>query len=75
MVGRRRHGVDDLDIQHAVTHSPAIEDAGKDPIDGSSLPQIERATCPNSLALVDRRGEIVIHALALPSSLTHQTND
>jgi hypothetical protein len=43
----RRHGVNDLDIQHAVEHSLAIEDIGEDQTDGLSSARIERATCSN----------------------------
>lgn len=61
----RRHDVDDLDIQHAVAHSLAIEDIGEDP-DGWLVIGTDRAG--NLLELVDhvdQRGEIVIHAMAL----------
>jgi len=43
----RRHGVDDLDIQHAVANPLAIEDIGEDPDRWLVIGPIERATCSN----------------------------
>lgn len=61
----RRHGVDDLDIQHAVEHSLAIEDIGEDPDRWLVIGPDRAGNLLELVVLVDQRGEIVIHAMAL----------
>jgi len=61
----RRHGVDDLDIQHAVEYSLAIEDIGEDPDRWLVIGPDRAGNLLEPVVLVDQRGEIVIHAMAL----------
>ncbi len=61
----RRHGVDDLDIHHAVAHSMAIEDIGEDPDRWLVVGPDRADNLLELVVLVDQRGEIVIHAMAL----------
>ena len=61
----RRHGVDDLDIQHAVAHSLAIEDIGEDPDRWLVIGPDRAGNLLELVVLVDQRGEIAIHAMAL----------
>lgn len=61
----RRHGVDDLDIHHAVAHSLAIEDIGEDPDRWLVVGPDRAGNLLELVVLVDQRGEIVIHAMAL----------
>lgn len=61
----RRHGVNDLDIQHAVEHSLAIEDIGEDPDRWLVIGPDRAGNLLELVVLVDQRGEIVIHAMAL----------
>ena len=61
----RRHGVNDLDIQHAVEHSLAIEDIGEDPDRWLLIGPDRAGNLLELVVLVDQRGEIVIHAMAL----------
>jgi hypothetical protein len=61
----RRHGVNDLDIQHAVDHSLAIEDIGEDPDRWLVIGPDRAGNLLELVVLVDQRGEIVIHAMAL----------
>lgn len=61
----RRHGVDDLDIRHAVTHSLAIEDVGEGPDRWLVIGPDRAGNLLELVVLVDRRGEIVIHAMAM----------
>ncbi len=61
----RRHGVKDLDIQHAVEHSLAIEDIGEDPDRWLVIGPDRAGNLLELVVLVDQRGEIVIHAMAL----------
>ena len=61
----RRHGVDDLDIEHAVTQSLAIEDVGEDPDRWLVIGPDRAGNLLELVVLVDQRGEIVIHAMAL----------
>ena len=58
----RRHGVNDLDIQHAVEHSLAIEDIGEDPDRWLVIGPDRAGNLLELVVLVDQRGEIVIHA-------------
>jgi hypothetical protein len=59
----RRHGVDDLDIQHAVEHSLAIEDIGEDPDRWLVIGPDRAGNLLELVVLVDQRGEIVIRTL------------
>ncbi len=61
----RRHGVDELDIQHAVAHSLAIEDIGEDPDRWLVIGADRAGNLLELVVLVDQRGEIVIHAMPL----------
>ena len=61
----RRHGANDLDIQHAVEHSLAIEDIGEDPDRWLVIGPDRAGNLLELVVLVDQRGEIVIHAMAL----------
>ena len=61
----RRHGIDDLDIEHAVTHPLAIEDIGEDPDRWLVIGPDRAGNMLELVVLVDQRGEIVIHAMAL----------
>jgi hypothetical protein len=61
----RRHGVDDLDIRHAVTHSLAIEDIDEDPDRWLVIGPDRAGNLHELVVLVDHRGEIVIHAMPL----------
>jgi len=61
----RRHGVNDLDIQHAVEHALAIEDIGEDPDRWLVIGPDRAGNLLELVVLVDERGEIVIHAMAL----------
>ena len=60
-----RHGVNDLDILHAVAHSLAIEDIGEDPDRWLVIGPDRAGNLLELVVLVDQRGEIVIHAMAL----------
>jgi predicted protein tyrosine phosphatase len=61
----RRHCVSDLDIQHAVEHSLAMEDIGEDPDRWLVIGPDRADNLLELVVLVDQRGEIVIHAMAL----------
>lgn len=61
----RRHGVDDLDIQHAVAHALAIEDIGEDPDRWLVIGPDRAGNLLELVVLVDQRGEMVIHAMTL----------
>jgi hypothetical protein len=62
---RGRHGVNDLDIQHAVEHPLAIEDIGEDPDRWLVIAPDRAGNLLELVVLVDQRGEIVIDAMAL----------
>lgn len=57
----RRDGVDDLDNQHAVAHSLAIEDPDRWLVIGPD----RAGNLLELVVLADQRGEIAIHAMAL----------
>lgn len=61
----RRHGVDDLDIQHAVEHSLATEDVGEDPDRWLVIGPDRASNLLELVVLVDQHGETVIHAMTL----------
>lgn len=61
----RRDGVDDLDNQHAVAHSLAIEDIGEDPDRWLVIGPDRAGNLLELVVLADQRGEIAIHAMAL----------
>jgi hypothetical protein len=53
----RRHGVNDLDIRHAVEHSLAFEDIGEDPDRWLVIGPDRAGNLLELVVLVDQRGE------------------
>ena len=62
----RKHGVADEDIQHAIDHALAIEDAGEDPDRWLVIGPDRAANLLEVVVLVTAQGtQIVIHAMTL----------
>ena len=62
----RKHGVADEDIQHAIDHALAIEDAGEDPDRWLVIGPDRAANLLEVVVLVTERGtQIVIHAMTM----------
>jgi uncharacterized DUF497 family protein len=62
----RKHGVADEDIQHAIDHALAIEDAGEDPDRWLVIGPDRVANLLEVVVLVTAQGtQIVIHAMTL----------
>jgi uncharacterized DUF497 family protein len=61
----RRHGIDDADIDHAVAHALALEDLDEDPDRWLVIGPDRAGNLVEVVVLVDGRGEIVIHAMAM----------
>jgi hypothetical protein len=60
----RRHGIDDA-IDHAVEHALAVEDLDQDPDRWLVIGPDRAGNLLELVVLVDGRGEIVIHAMAM----------
>jgi len=62
----RKHGVADEDIQHAIDHALAIEDAGEDPDRWLVIGPDRAANLLEVVVLVTAQGtQIVIHAMMM----------
>jgi hypothetical protein len=62
----RRHGVDDDDVIHAVTHSLAVEDAGDDPNRWLVIGPDQAGNLLEVIVLITLEGdEIAIHAMPM----------
>jgi len=62
----RKHGVADEDIQHAIDHALAIEDAGEDPDRWLVIGPDRAANLLEVVVLVTEQGtQIVIHAMTM----------
>lgn len=62
----RKHGVADEDIQHAIDHALAIEDAGEDPDRWLVIGPDRAANLLEVVVLVTAQGtQIVIHAMTM----------
>lgn len=62
----RKHGVADEDIQHAIDHALAIEDAGEDPDRWLVVGPDRAANLLEVVVLVTEQGtQIVIHAMTM----------
>ena len=61
----RRHGVDDLDIDHAVSNPLAVDDIGEDPDRWLVIGPDRAGNLLELVVLIDARGEIVIHTMPM----------